>query len=150
MTHQPHHNEDATLKPVAGEREAFEAAYRKLYPTTCGANPDKFSHTHGCYHDTTVMVAWALWQARANAVDHARSALRDVADAVCKQFSAAGIAAVIGSPNPAEDLHARAVLAIGGQVEREHIASAACWCEPTEEFRDPHTGAAVIVHRRMQ
>lgn len=77
-------------------------------------------------------------------------ALRDVADAVCKQFRAAGIDAVVGSPNPAEDLHARAILALGGTVQREHITSAACWCEPTVEYRDPETGAAVIVHREIQ
>jgi len=78
-------------------------------------------------------------------------ALRDVADAVCKQFSAAGIGAVIGSPNPAEDLHARAILARGGTVKREHITDGSpCWCDPTVEYRDPDTGAAVIVHREMQ
>ena len=77
-------------------------------------------------------------------------ALRDVADAVCKQFASAGIAAVIGSPNPAEDLHARAVLALGGKLQREHITSSACWCEPTVEYRDPVTGAAVILHKEIQ
>lgn len=77
-------------------------------------------------------------------------ALRDVADAVCKQFAAAGIAAVVGSPNPAEDLHARAILALGGTVQREHITSTACWCEPTVEYRDPETGTAVIVHKGLQ
>ena len=76
--------------------------------------------------------------------------LRDVADAVCKQFSAAGIAPVIGSPNPAEDLHARAVLALGGKVAREHVASAACWCQPETDYVDPPTGAAVYVHRQVQ
>jgi hypothetical protein len=54
------------------------------------------------------------------------------------------------SATPAEDLHARAVLALGGKVEREHIASAACWCQPTVEYRDPDTGVAVIVHKEMQ
>ena len=77
-------------------------------------------------------------------------ALRDVADAVCKQFAAAGIAPVIGSPNPAEDLHARAVIALGGKVEREHIASAACWCQPETDYVDPVTGAVVYVHRKVQ
>lgn len=76
------------------------------------------------------------------------AALLDVADAVCKQFAAAGIPAVIGSPNPAEDLHARAILALGGTVEREHIDSIACWCEPTIEHEDEDV--RVIVHRRTQ
>lgn len=78
------------------------------------------------------------------------AALRDVADAVCKQFGAAGIAPLIGSPNPAEDLHARAVLALGGNVPREHIASAACWCNPEKDFVDSITGVAVYVHRNVQ
>lgn len=77
-------------------------------------------------------------------------ALMDVADAVCKQFTAAGIPAVIGSPNPAEDLHARAIIALGGSVKREHIASSACWCQPEVNYTDPVTGASVIVHRGTQ
>ena len=76
--------------------------------------------------------------------------LIDIADAVCKQFSAAGIDAVIGSPNPAEDLHARAIIALGGKVEREHITSAACWCEPVVDYEDPETGVKVLVHKAMQ
>lgn len=80
----------------------------------------------------------------------ADAALRDVADAVCKQFTAAGIEAVIGSPNPAEDLHARAVLALGGTVKREHITSSACWCGPTVEYTDPETNVSVLVHKELQ
>ncbi len=85
-----------------------------------------------------------------NEAADALTKLSDIADAVCKQFSAAGISAVIGSPNPAEDLHARAILALGGTVTREHITSAACWCEPTVDYRDPVTKSAVIVHRALQ
>lgn len=78
------------------------------------------------------------------------AALVDVADAVCKQFAAAGIPAVIGSPNPAEDLHARAIIALGGSVKREHIASSACWCQPEVDYTDPITGVSVFVHRSTQ
>ena len=98
----------------------------------------------------------AIEDARTTIYDHQQPdpeakyvpALRDVADAVCKQFAAAGIAARIGSPNPAEDLHARAMLALGRPVEREHIESVACWCEPTVEHEDEDV--RVIVHRRTQ
>lgn len=43
---------------------------------------------------------------------HRLGALTSVADAVCKQFSLAGIAAKVGSINPAEDLHGRAQMAL--------------------------------------
>jgi hypothetical protein len=32
----------------------------------------------------------------------------------------------------------------------EHSSSADCWCEPTIEFKDPATGAAVYVHKDIQ
>lgn len=76
--------------------------------------------------------------------------LHDVADAVCKYFSAAGISPVIGSPNPLEDLLARAVISLGGEVKREHVASAACWCEPEIDYTDPETGVSVLVHKLIQ
>ena len=78
------------------------------------------------------------------------AALRDVADAVCKHFKAAGITPLIGSPNPLEDLHAMAVLALGGSVTREHISSVSCWCSPEIDFIDPVTGAVVYAHRQTQ
>ncbi len=35
-------------------------------------------------------------------------------------------------------------------VEREHEASADCWCEPAVDYIDPITDAKVYVHRRAQ
>ena len=43
---------------------------------------------------------------------HRLGALTSVADAVCKQFALAGIAAKVDSMNPAEDLHGRAQMAL--------------------------------------
>ena len=47
---------------------------------------------------------------------HRLAVLTGVADALCKQFSLAGIAAKVGSMNPAEDLHGRAVMALNAAV----------------------------------
>ena len=43
---------------------------------------------------------------------HRLGALTSVVDSMCKQFAMAGIAAKLGSMNPAEDLHGRAVMAL--------------------------------------
>ena len=43
---------------------------------------------------------------------HRLGALTSVADAVCKQFALAGIAAKVDSVNPAEGLHGRAQMAL--------------------------------------
>lgn len=34
--------------------------------------------------------------------------------------------------------------------QRQHVASAECWCSPTVEFKDPATGNAVWVHKQEQ
>ena len=34
--------------------------------------------------------------------------------------------------------------------QRQHIASAECWCSPTVEFKDHVNGAAVWVHKQVQ
>lgn len=82
--------------------------------------------------------------------DYEITLLRDVADMVCKQFSAAGITPVIDSPNPVENLYALAMLALGERLSREHIISAACWCQPEIDYIDPVTGNAVYLHRQIQ
>lgn len=35
-------------------------------------------------------------------------------------------------------------------AERQHVPSADCWCSPTVGFKDPSTGAAVLVHKQVQ
>jgi len=39
---------------------------------------------------------------------------------------------------------------LDARTQRAHVASADCWCGPTVEHIDPDTGAAVLVHRRLQ
>ena len=34
--------------------------------------------------------------------------------------------------------------------QRQHIASAECWCGPVADYVDPDTGATVFVHQRVQ
>lgn len=48
------------------------------------------------------------------------------------------------------DLIKRVRVALAGAAGREHVTSAACWCEPQIEYRDPETGAAVYVHKEIQ
>ena len=60
---------------------------------------------------------------------HRLGALTSVADAVCKQFALAGIAAKVGSMNPVEDLHGRAQMALHDaaltEAQREYFWSTA-------------------------
>jgi hypothetical protein len=44
----------------------------------------------------------------------------------------------------------RAMLAAAPSPQREHVASADCWCGPEVDYVDPITGAAVYSHRRPQ
>lgn len=67
---------------------------------------------------------------------------------VCLALS--GFSPVLSSQNPIEHLLAMMVIARGGKIKREHIASAACWCEPVTDFVNPETGAAVLVHKQIQ
>jgi hypothetical protein len=33
---------------------------------------------------------------------------------------------------------------------KEHLDDTSCWCEPCLDYRDPHTGKTVWVHRCLQ
>ncbi len=55
--------------PNSLDREAFEAAYRKIYPATYPTiTPNAFERDHdGYYIRTPIQEAWAWWQAGAAA-----------------------------------------------------------------------------------
>lgn len=58
-------------------REAFEEAYAKAYPFTCGLVPDVFEMDYDIYVRTTVQVGWTMWQAGAQ---HEKERAAKVAD----------------------------------------------------------------------
>ncbi len=35
-------------------------------------------------------------------------------------------------------------------LEKEHIESKDCWCEPTLEYEDPETGCKHYLHKELQ
>lgn len=57
MTHQPHPCDDATVKSVADERQAFEAAMHKHFPQWSFADDGT-----GGYHAHYTETAWIAWQ----------------------------------------------------------------------------------------